>query len=144
HLSPTVAFFLLASLTVSYLAGSSAPTPLYPVYMANWGLTPLTITVIFGIYALAVLSALLVGGRLSDHLGRRPVLIAATFSQVVVMILFGTATGATGLIVARVIQGLTTGAALSAVGAALVDVDKTRGAVANAVSPPLGTAVGAA
>jgi hypothetical protein len=61
RLSPAAAFLLLASLTVSFLAGSSAPTPLYGVYMAEWGLTPLMITVIFGIYALAVLLALLEG-----------------------------------------------------------------------------------
>ena len=57
RLPPTAAFLLLASLTVSFLAGSSAPTPLYGVYMAEWGLTPLLVTVIFGIYALAVLVA---------------------------------------------------------------------------------------
>src|SRR6201995_4957214 len=138
RLSPSVAFYLLASLTVSYLSGSSAPTPLYPVYMAKWGLTPLMITVIFGIYALAVLAALLVGGRLSDHVGRRPVLIGATLAQAATMVLFATATSAEALIVARVIQGLITGAALSAIGAALIDLEKSRGAVANAVSPPFG------
>jgi hypothetical protein len=36
-LSPRVSFFLLASITVSFLAGSLAPTPLYPVYQAEWG-----------------------------------------------------------------------------------------------------------
>src|ERR1700753_2088341 len=77
HLSTNAAFLLLASITVSFLAGSSAPTPLYPTYMAEWGLSALTITVIFGIYAIAVLSALLFLGRLSDHLGRRPVLMVA-------------------------------------------------------------------
>ena len=143
QLSPALSFLLFASLTVSFLAGSSAPTPLYPVYIAKWGLTPLMITVIFGIYALAVLLALLVAGRLSDHLGRRPVLLTATLVQAATMILFVTATSSTGLIVARIIQGITTGAALGAVGAALIDLDKTRGAVANAVAPPFGTATGA-
>jgi hypothetical protein len=47
-LRPAQAFLLLASLEVSFLAGSSAPTPLYGVYMAEWGLTPLMVTVIFG------------------------------------------------------------------------------------------------
>src|ERR1700750_1635351 len=143
RLSPAVAFLLLASLTVSFLAGSSAPTPLYGVYMAQWGLTPLMITVIFGIYALAVLLALLVAGRLSDHLGRRPVLLAATLAQAVTMVIFITATSVTGLLVARVLQGLTTGAALGAIGAGMIDLDKTRGTVANAVAPPFGTATGA-
>ncbi len=143
RLPPTGAFLLLASLTVSFLAGSSAPTPLYGVYMAEWSLTPLRVTVIFGIYALAVLVALLVAGRLSDYLGRRPVLLVATLAQAVTMILFVTATSVTGLLVARVLQGLTTGAALGAIGAGMMDLDKTRGTVANAVAPPFGTATGA-
>src|SRR5580704_4004893 len=110
HLSPAASFYLLASMTVSFLAGSAAPTPLYPLYQAMWGFSPVTLTVIFGIYALAVLAALLIAGRLSDHLGRRPVLIAASVAQVVVMLMFATATGVTGLLVARIIQGITTGA----------------------------------
>src|SRR3984893_5746701 len=93
RLPPAAAFLLLASITVSFLAGSSAPTPLYPLYMAQWGLTPLTVTVIFGIYALAVLLALLVAGRLSDRLGVRPALRTAALAQAASMVLFGTATG---------------------------------------------------
>jgi MFS family permease len=57
--------------------------------------------------------------------------------------LFGIATSLTGLLLARVVQGLTTGAAIGAVGAAMIDLDKTRGTVANAVAPPFGTAMGA-
>jgi predicted MFS family arabinose efflux permease len=142
QLSPAASFFLLASITVSFLAGSSAPSPLYPLYMAEWGLSPIAVTVIFGIYAAAVLLALLVAGRLSDHLGRRPVLLFATVAQVLTMVLFATATSVTGLLVARVLQGLTTGAAIGAVGAAMIDLDKSRGTVANAVVPPFGTALG--
>ena len=142
QLSPAASFFLLASITASFLAGSSAPSPLYPIYMAQWGLSPIVVTVIFGIYAAAVLLALLVAGRLSDHLGRRPVLLTATLAQAFTMLLFATATSVTGLLVARVVQGLTTGAALGAVGAAMIDLDKSRGTVANAVAPPFGTALG--
>ena len=143
HLSPTVSFYLLASITVSFLAGSSAPTPLYPLYQSLWGFSPVTLTIIFGVYALAVLAALLVAGRLSDHLGRRPVLIAAAIGQAVVMLLFATSESVSGLLVARIIQGVTTGTAIGAVGAAMIDLDKGRGAVANAVAPPFGTALGA-
>jgi predicted MFS family arabinose efflux permease len=142
QLSPAASFFLLASITVSFLAGSSAPSPLYPIYMAKWGLSPIVVTVIFGVYAVAVLLALLVAGRLSDHLGRRPVLLVATVAQAFTMVLFAMATSMTGLLVARVVQGLTTGAAIGAVGAAMIDLDKARGTVANAVAPPFGTALG--
>src|SRR5664279_2870772 len=81
RLSPTVAFYLQASIVVTFLAGSSAPTPLYAVYQDEWGFTPITTTVVFGVYAVAVLVALLIAGSLSDHVGRRPVLIAAIAGQ---------------------------------------------------------------
>src|SRR5262249_42374756 len=82
-LSGTAAFYLQVSIIMAFLAGSSAPTPLYAVYQAAWGFSPVTITVVFGVYALAVLAALLVFGALSDHVGRRPVLLATTLLQAV-------------------------------------------------------------
>jgi len=142
RLSSTAAFYLQASITVSFLAGSSAPTPIYPIYQQQWGFSPIAITLVFGIYALAVLSALLVFGRLSDHIGRRPVLIAATAAQAITMLLFATADGLAGLMTARVLQGISTGAAVAAVGAGLLDLNKERGASANAIAPTLGTALG--
>jgi Major Facilitator Superfamily len=142
YLSPTASFNLLASITLAFLAGSSAPTPLYPLYQSLWGLSPVMITVVFGVYALAVLTGLLFAGRLSDHVGRRPVLIAATLAQALTMVLFATAASAAGLVLARTIQGLITGAALSAVGAAMIDLNKSRGTAANAVAPAFGSAAG--
>jgi MFS family permease len=142
YLSRNAAFYLLASITVSFLAGSSAPTPLYASYQAQWGFSPVTVTVIFGIYAISVLAALLSAGRLSDHLGRRPVLIGATAVQAATMVIFATASGLGDLVLARIIQGLATGAALGAVGAGMIDLNKERGATANAVAPAFGTATG--
>ena len=142
YLSRNASFYLLASITVSLLASSSAPTPLYALYQAEWGFSPITVTVIFGIYAVAVLTALLFVGRLSDHLGRRPVLIAATAAQAATMVIFATASGVGDLVFARTVQGLITGAAVGAVGAGMIDLYKERGATANAVAPAFGTATG--
>jgi MFS family permease len=119
-----------------------ALTPLYALYQAQWGFSSTMLTLVFGIYALGVLTTLLVLGRLSDHVGRRPVLIAAALAQAVAMLLFATAHALPDLLIARVVQGLSAGAALAAVGAGLLDLDKTRGAVANAVAPMLGTGLG--
>jgi len=141
-LSPRIAFYLEASITLGFLAGAAAPTPLYAVYRAEWGFSPTLLTLAFGIYALAVLAALLVAGRLSDHIGRRPVLIAAAAAQALVMVAFATAHSFGDLLIGRVLQGVSAGAALAAVGAGLLDLDKTRGAVANAVAPMLGTGLG--
>jgi MFS family permease len=142
RLPPRAAFLLLASTVVSLLASSSAPTPLYAVYQAEWGFSPITVTVVFGVYALAVLAALLTVGSLSDHVGRRPVLLVAIGVQAATMLVFATAGGVPELLVARVLQGLATGAAVGAIGAGLLDLDRPRGTIANAVSAPLGTAVG--
>jgi predicted MFS family arabinose efflux permease len=142
-LSQTAAFYLYASLIVFFLAGSSAPTSLYAAYQAAWGFSPVTVTMVFGVYALAVLAALLVFGRLSDHLGRRPILLVATLTQAFTMVLFATAHGVGTLMVARIVQGISTGAATGAIGAGLLDFDRSKGAVANAVGPMLGTATGA-
>jgi MFS family permease len=142
RLSAAAAFTLLASLMVSFLAGSSAPTPVYALYQAAWGFSPITTTVVFGVYALAVLLALLTVGALSDYVGRRPVLLVATLLQAVTMLLFVRAGSVTALLAARVLQGLATGGAAAAIGAGLLDLDRARGTTANAVAPMLGTATG--
>ncbi|TFY97012.1 MFS transporter [Ramlibacter humi] len=136
-------FYLLASVTLSFLAGSSAPTPLYPVYQVMWGFTPVTVAAIFATYAVVLLAALLVLGRLSDHVGRRPVIVAAALAQAVAMAVFASAQDTGTLFIARVVQGLATGAAIAAIGAAMLDLDRQRGTLANAVAPALGTASGA-
>jgi predicted MFS family arabinose efflux permease len=143
RLSRTGAFYLQASIILFFLAGSSAPTPLYGVYQAAWGFSPITITVVFGIYAIAVLATLLVVGGLSDYVGRRPVLLAAALLQAISMAIFATANDVGALVLARVVQGLSTGAAAGAVGAGMLDIDRDKGTIANAVSPMMGTATGA-
>ena len=87
RLSSGAAFALLISILVTLLASSSAPTPLYATYQARWGFSPVAVTVVFGVYAVAVLVSLLVLGALSDHVGRRPVLTAALVAQAGVMVL---------------------------------------------------------
>ena len=143
RLTGTPALVLLASLVVSLLAASGAPTPLYDIYQQRWGFSPVTTTIVFGVYALAVLASLLTLGRLSDYVGRRPVLLAALAVQAASLAVFATADGVGELMLARVIQGLATGAAIGAIGAAMLDIDRERGALANALSPGLGTGSGA-
>jgi MFS family permease len=143
RLAPSATLYLLASIVISFLAGSSAPTPLYALYQGEWGFSPITTTIVFGSYAVAVLLALLTLGKVSDHIGRRPVLLSAIGAQVIAMVVFATASGVSELLLARVVQGLATGAALGALGAAMLDVDRERGTLANAVTPGIGTGLGA-
>ena len=139
---PLLRMVFLASITVSFLAASAAPTPLYGTYQQEWRFSDLTITVVFGIYALAFLGALLTVGRLSDHVGRRPILFAGIAGQLLALGIFIDAHSLSALMVARVLQGLAAGIAIGAIGAAMLDIDQVRGAVANATAPGLGTGSG--
>ena len=143
RLSGRPAVFVLASLIVALLASSAAPTPLYAIYQAQWHFTPITTTVVFGVYAVAVLVGLLTLGKLSDHVGRRPVLLTAIAVHAGSLVIFATAAGVPALLGARVVQGLSTGAALGAIGAAMLDMDRELGTFANAAAPGMGSASGA-
>ncbi|MEF0941973.1 MFS transporter [Rhizobium sp. BR 362] len=132
-----------AATSATFFAASSAPTPLYRIYQQVFAFSPVLITVIFAVYAFALLISLLIVGSISDHLGRRPVIFASLILNMVAMALFLTASGANWLIAARIVQGFATGAAASSIGAALVDLDPAKGPVANSIAPLIGMAVGA-
>ncbi|MCM0674840.1 MFS transporter [Micromonospora phytophila] len=143
RLSPRVSLFLLASILVSFVAASAAPTPLYEIYRARWDLSPIATTVVFAVYAVAVLASLLTFGKLSDHVGRRPVLLVTIAVQILSLVIFILANGVPALVAARVVQGLATGAATGAVGAAMLDINRVRGTLANSITPGIGTGIGA-
>jgi predicted MFS family arabinose efflux permease len=138
-----VAFVLQLTILIALLASSSVPTPLYSIYQAKWGFTPITVTIVFALYAFAVLSALLVVGKLSDHIGRRPVLAAALVMQIAALVVLTTASDVPMLMTGRILQGLSTGVAVGALGAGLIDINLQRGTIANGVGPMTGTASGA-
>ncbi len=126
-----------------FFGASAAPTPLYRIYQETFALSPILITVIFAVYAFALLAALLIAGSISDHLGRRPVIFGALVLEITAMALFCFASGPQWLIAARIVQGLATGIAGASLGAALVDIDRAKGQIVNSLAPLSGMAVGA-
>lgn len=133
----------LALVMLGFFAASSAPTPLYHVYQQAWGFSSASLTLIFAVYALSLLVTLLVFGSLSDYLGRRPVILAALVLEMLSMLLFISASDVGWLIAARVLQGIATAIATSALGAAMLDTSVSQGPLINSVTPMLGMAVGA-
>lgn len=140
--APAASVFLAATL-VTFIATGSAPTPLYRLYQEQWGFSPVVLTVIFAVYAFALLAALLTVGSLSDYVGRRPVLFGAIVLQAVAMVLFAVAGSTGGLIAARLVQGFATGAATATLSAALLDSNRAHGPLINSLVNPIGMGVGA-
>ena len=128
------------------LCAASAPTPLYGVYQRLMGFPTFTLTAIYGVFAIAGLATLLTSGRLSDHIGRRPVLLAALAGEIVGMLVFVAASDVVMLFIARIITGLATGAALGTASAWLLDLqppESRLGSLVNGVATLLGLGSGA-
>jgi predicted MFS family arabinose efflux permease len=140
-------FWLLGVLLGLFLAAASAPSPLYAVYKARWHFSAITLTAIFAVYAVALLAALLTTGRLSDHIGRRRVLVLALVIQIAGMVAFIAAEGVAMLYIARILQGVGTGIATGALGAWLLDLQPSNnprlGSLVVGIAPQVGLAAGA-
>lgn len=104
------------------MMGTTIPTPLYSIYSAQLAFTPLTVTVLFAVYAIGVVAALSLFGRLSDDLGRRPVLMLAVALAVLSAALFLLPPSLPLLITARVVSGLGAGLMSGAGTAAIIDL----------------------
>jgi len=114
--------------TSLYLA-AGVLTPLLVVYKQQWRLSPSLLTLAFAVYAIGFLAAVLTLGSLSDHVGRRPVLVGALVVQLASNVLFLVAPDIGWAIAGRIVQGVASGAATAAFTAALVELappDKKR------------------
>ncbi|HEY5260824.1 MAG TPA: MFS transporter [Solirubrobacteraceae bacterium] len=147
RLSPAAAFMVLASIIALALYASATPSPLYAVYQQRWNFSTPVLTVIYATYPLGVLVALVLVGTLSDQVGRRPVLRWSLVGLLISMGLFVVADSVGWLLAARAVQGLATGAALGAAGAALIDLhprgDAGQVGLVNGVASTIGIASGA-
>lgn len=147
RLSRTATFWVIVAAYLALMIAASTPSPLYVVYQAKWHFPTSTLTVIFGVYAVALLLSLLTVGGLSDFVGRRPVLIGALSLLTASMIVFAAAQGVGWLYAARIMQGLAAGAAIGTLSAGIVELAPPGRArlagLLNALIPSIGLGVGA-
>lgn len=125
---------------------SNSPTPLYVFWQTQLGFTSGTLTVIFAVYIAGLLGTLLVAGQLSDHYGRKPVLLPGLFAALLACGLFATATSTAMLTIGRLLAGVAVGVIVSAGMAAVVDAGgiehKRRAALLASVAMVLGAGLG--
>jgi len=131
--------------TSLYLA-AGALMPLLVLYQEQWQLPATLLTLTFAVFAVGFLAAVLTVGSLSDHVGRRPVLIGALIIQLISNVLLLVAPDIGWVIAGRIVQGVATGIATTAFTAALVELAppnrKRLGAILGSVSLTGGLAVG--
>ncbi|HJQ44457.1 MAG TPA: MFS transporter [Jatrophihabitantaceae bacterium] len=122
-----IALGLVAFAYFATMVGGALPTPLYPAYEQRFGFGALTVTIVFAMYAVGVLGALLGVGRASDTIGRRPVLFlglaCAEISSIVFVVVGGVHSGGVALLcVARVFSGMSAGIFAGTATAAVADL----------------------
>ena len=145
-LSRPVAFVGFTATLVSLYLASGAPTPLLIVWQREWAFPDSLVALAFAIYAFTFLIALLVGGSLSDHLGRKPVILVSLAVALGSIAMFMLAPSIEWVIAARAVQGLAVGVVTAAYTAALVELATpgTRtGPVVAAAAPVGGLGLGA-
>jgi MFS family permease len=121
RLSRPAAFWMIAYAFAVTMLGTTLPTPLYVIYQAQWHFSTSIITLIFAVYAVGVLVALLGAGRSSDQVGRRPVLAVAIVLSIASAVTFILAPNIGWLFLGRVLSGLSAGLMTGTATAALTE-----------------------
>lgn len=105
------------------LLGFGLVLPLLPLYAERFGATPFKVTAISASYSLMQFLFVPLWGRLSDRIGRRPILLISIAGGFVSYLMMGFTRSLTGLLIARILSGIA-GANLSAAQAVIADVTK--------------------
>lgn len=135
-----------AALVLVFFA-SGSPIPLYNSYRVEDGLSNADLAITTVLYLATTATTLLVAGRLSNHLGRRPVAIGTVLIASGGCVLFLNVHDVGTLVTARMLQGLACGLASTTLGAYVIDTAPPRPAWLPATitsnAPPFAIPLGA-
>ncbi|WP_286343294.1 MFS transporter [Frondihabitans sucicola] len=137
-----LAFWTCAAVLALALWTSGAATPVYPLYSADWHLTPFLTTSIFAVYPLVLVVVLLVFGDLSDAIGRRASILLGVVSSIVGVLLFAFAPDVGWVLVGRAFMGLGVGLSLSPATAKMIDIAGPSNSARTGAISTASTAVG--
>lgn len=145
--SDALAIPVVAAMIAVLFAGSTMLTPLYVIYKQQFGFSQITLTLIYAVYVVGNLGALLVFGGLSDVIGRRPASLAAMAVAIVSAVVFLFAVNVGSLDVARILSGLGIGVGAGTgtawIAELLPDSDRARASVIATSTNFLGLGFGA-
>lgn len=124
-LGPRASFWVSAGVVGHTLWTSAAPAMAYPLYAAQWHLTPTVTTAIFAIYPIVVVAVLIGFGDLSDHIGRRLTMLLGLGASLAGVLLFALAPNVVWLFVGRALMGIGVGLTAGPSTAAMVEFSAT-------------------
>jgi MFS family permease len=104
-----VGFWIAAMAFLVNMGFSAVPTPIYVLYQQRDHFSNLMVTIVYAVYAIGVIASLFLGGHLSDHFGRRRVFVPALLVNVASAVVFIFFPSLAGLIVARIVSGVSVG-----------------------------------
>lgn len=146
HRDSRVALAIVTSAFSAMLLAANLATPLYAVWARQFGFSTAVLALIFAVYALVLIPALLTFGQLSDRLGRRVVIAIGLGLAVLALVFFALATGTAWLFAARatlgVAQGMLSGAATATLAELVPAADPRRAALLATLSQAGGSAAG--
>ena len=122
-----VALAIVAVALAVMFVGAIMPTPLYPLYQRAFGFSGITLTLVYAVYVLGNLVALLFFGRLADQVGRRSAILPAIAIGIASTVVFAAASGTASLFVARALSGFSTGLGAGAATAWIAELYTGRG-----------------
>jgi predicted MFS family arabinose efflux permease len=147
ELGGTSAICAIGAMIGVLFAGSTVVTPLYVIYKQEFGFSQISLTLIYAVYVIGNLTALLLFGRLSDQIGRRRAAAIAMAIAIVGALVFLFARGIASLYLGRVLSGVAIGIG-AGTGTAwlaelIADDEKTRATVIATSANFAGLGIGA-
>jgi len=108
---PGSGFWAVAFAYLVVMAVATLPSPLYGLYRTRDHLSALTITVVFAIFAASTIVVLLRDSLITARIGRRDTMLASVATMMVAVGVLAAWTALPGLLVGRVITGVSVGLA---------------------------------
>ena len=116
------AFWVVAFVFLAVIALGTVPSPLYGLYQDRDGFSLFMVTVIYAVYAVGVIGALLLAGHLSDLYGRRRLLLISLGVAIASAVVFVASQSLAGVLIARLVSGISIGIIASTATAYLADL----------------------
>jgi MFS family permease len=140
-------FAVVSTSLILIFMASGTPVPLYNTYRVTNGITDAGLAITTVTYLTTTALSLLLLGRLSDHIGRRPMAIGAVIAAIAGCLVLTQVETLPVLMTGRVLQGLACGVASAALGSYVIDTAPARptwlAAVLTSVGPSTAIPVGA-